>query len=57
MTCQLVYLKVGANMLLQPDCPHCGGIIVDWTERGAATPYTRRLDEIRHKLDATPGKG
>jgi len=49
-TCQIIYLKVGPNTLLQQYCPHCDGTIVDWTDRGGIVPLPRRLDDIRRLL-------
>jgi transcription initiation factor IIE alpha subunit len=49
-TCQIVYLKVGPNTLLQQYCPHCDGTIVDWTGRASIVSLPRRVDEIRRRL-------
>jgi hypothetical protein len=49
-TCQIIYLKVGPNTLLQQDCPHCAGTIIDWTDRASIARLARRLDGIRQRL-------
>jgi hypothetical protein len=51
-TCQIIYLKEGPNALLQYRCPHCDGMIIDWTDRASIKPLTRRLDDIRQRLTA-----
>jgi transcription initiation factor IIE alpha subunit len=52
-TCQIVYLKVGPNTLLQQYCPHCDGTIVEWADRARIVSLPRRVGEIRRRLGDT----
>ncbi|HEV7976540.1 hypothetical protein [Amycolatopsis sp.] len=54
-TCQIIYLKVGPDTLLRQDCPHCGGTIIDWTERAGVVPLARRLRHIDRRLSEVAG--
>jgi transcription initiation factor IIE alpha subunit len=49
-TCEIIYLKLGPNALLQDRCPHCEGALLDWAARDSMRPLTRRLDDIRRRL-------
>jgi transcription initiation factor IIE alpha subunit len=55
-TCQIIYLKVGPNALLQQYCPHCDGTILDWTDRASIVALDERLDRIRGQLGKTACK-
>jgi hypothetical protein len=54
-TCQIIYLKVGPNTLLQQYCPHCGGTVIDWIDRASIVPLAHRLDGIRRRLRKAVG--
>jgi len=53
--CQIIYLKVGPSTLLDRDCPHCAGTIVDWSDRASIVPLAGRLGCIRRRLGETAG--